>query len=127
MLLEVIINKNMEDNKNNKKQVIRKDDLIRLISNKSQYSITDTKIFFDAFLSVLEDIVSEQIELNVSGLGKLKVHEHSPLDKNGRVKKRWVWDKENDRRYQVDDHWYQYLTFSLSPVLKNIVKQNKEE
>ena len=120
-------NKTNNNQKQNKKQVVRKDDLIRLISAKSNYALIDTRIFFDAFLSVLEDIVSEQIELNVSGFGKITYGEHSPVDKYGKIKKRWVWDKENDRRYQIDDHWYRYLIFSLSPILKNILKQDEEE
>jgi hypothetical protein len=119
-------NKDVENNntkQQQKKQIILKDDLIRLISAKSNYTIVDTKIFWESFISVLEDIVEEQIELSVSGFGRMVFHSHSPLMENGKIRQQW----DNVHKVWYDDKFYRYITFDLSEKLKEIVRNSVKE
>ena len=103
---------------NKKKQIIGKDDLIRLISQKSNFTIKDSEYFWDCFIEVLKDIVEEQIELSVSWFGRLYFTEHIP-------KKKDVYDGYHKK--WVPDKWYRILNFKVSDKLKDILKENKIE
>jgi nucleoid DNA-binding protein len=51
--------------------ILDKYDFIRLVANKADYKIKDTEVFFDAFLEALKDCVSNEVEANIFGFGRL--------------------------------------------------------
>jgi len=121
-------NKEQESKETKKKRIILKDDLIRLISLKTGYTLTDSRYFWDSFTSVLEDIVEEQMELSVSGFGRMVIRNHNPYDKNGKLRK--IYDgvhSTDDNKIWLDDKFYKYITFDVSEKLKDIVRNSVEK
>jgi len=57
---------------------IDKDGLIRKISEKARFNLGDTRIFLDSLVTVFEECLLDDIEIDVRGFGKLYVQTLPP-------------------------------------------------
>lgn len=69
---------------------IQKDELVRMISEKTEFNLADTRDFVNGLIEVLEDIVLEEDILDVRELGriiyqKLPERKGSPLVTDGEM------------------------------------------
>jgi nucleoid DNA-binding protein len=89
---------------------------IRLIAAESGFTIADTKIFWEAFERVFQNIILSKKILNIAGFGKFYVTVS---------KSRKPWDNFS-KKYLKAERYYT-VSFKLSSTLKKILREKLSE
>ena len=58
-----------------KKKLINKDRLVRMIAERGQFTLGDSRIFLDVLIRILEDTVLNKWNFRVNGFGIIKIAE----------------------------------------------------
>lgn len=58
--------------------MIRKKDLVKMLSQRKNFSLKESKMILDEVFSMMEDVLLSEEDINIVGFGKFYLYEHAP-------------------------------------------------
>lgn len=58
--------------------MIRKKDLVKMLAQRKNLSLKESKMMVDEVFAMMEDIILSEEDINIVGFGKFFLYEHAP-------------------------------------------------
>lgn len=96
--------------------MIRKKDLVKMLSQRKNLSLRESKMIVDELFDIMEDVFLSEEDINIVGFGKFFLYEHAPRAvRNPKTKENMVMPI------------YKSCRFRPSPELKEALRKKTQK